>query len=295
MAPTTEPPVIGQHEAIRVLKAVSPANILLVGTPGMGKTYIAQWYMHYLTVEHDDWSVLVDGGKINDVSALSYLYTDSGFSIANYPGPVTVDEIQVVENIEQFYPLLDKPVTDNKGVWIFTTTDEGDLPPAFLSRLRIIALRPYSQHELAQIAEIAAPELPLDTRLKIAQLAYGSPRQVKQLSVLVSNLGKRHNRIVQAAEVVGVMRYMGYEYGLNSRCVELLRSMRDGPRSISTIAALMGTGGRTIRLWETELVYAGLMTITSRGRALTEQGRRMLALIDRNQTQRTDKVDRVEQ
>ena len=294
MTPITEPPVIGQHEAIRVLKAVSPANVLLVGTPGMGKTYIARWYMHYLTVEHDDWSVLVDGGKINEASVLSDLYdTVSGFYLVNYPGPVTVDEIQVVENIEQFYPLLDKPVTDNKGVWIFTTTDEGDLPPAFLSRLRIIALRPYSQGELAQIAEIAAPELPLDTRLKIAQLAYGSPRQVKQLSILVSNLGKRHNRTVQAAEVVGVMRYMGYEYGLNSRCVELLRSMRDGPRSISTIAALMGTGGRTIRLWETELVYAGLMTITSRGRALTEQGRRMLALIDRNQAQTTEKIGRV--
>src|SRR4030043_1066647 len=97
--------------------------------------------------------------------------TDHGHKLGAYPGPVIVDEIQEVKNIAQFYPLLDKLIEPGPAVFLFTTTDEGNLPPAFLSRLRIVTLKPYSQEELAEIAEMDAPDLPYETRLVVAKLA----------------------------------------------------------------------------------------------------------------------------
>lgn len=279
------PAVVGQHEAIRVLQA-APVHSLLVGNPGTGKTHLAVWYADQLAGQ-DGGYIKVDGGTVNEhYDSYGHLFadipTEHGHKLGAYPGPVIVDEIQEVKNIAQFYPLLDKPVS-RSAIYLFTTTDEGNLPPAFLSRLRIVTLKPYKQEELAEIAGADAPDLPYETRLVIAKLSWGSPRQVKALSVLLQQVGNNHKRIVQPDEVYGVMKYLGYEMGLNTREIGLLRALRGGSRSISTLSALMGTGPKTIRLWETSLVYAGLMTISSKGRDLTDKGRRLLAQLEQNE------------
>jgi Holliday junction resolvasome RuvABC ATP-dependent DNA helicase subunit len=276
--------VIGQREALRTLEAISPTHVLFVGIPGMGKTHIALWHAAKLVSGNvvkvdssvstwsrknlltDDDVLLIDATDLN---------TEDGWWYERHAkkhlGPVVVDEVQVARNAEKFYPMIDKPIVGSK-VYLMTTTDEGELPPALLSRMRIIALKPYTYEELAEIGMIGMQTIPPETALEIAKIARGSPRRMKFLTELLNRTGNKHRRTIWPNDVRGLVKHFGYPEGLTSREVEMLKALEDRPRSISTLAALMATGRNTVRLWETELVYAGLMTITSRGRALTEWG-----------------------
>lgn len=281
--PTT---VIGQTEALRTLNIVAPAHVLLVGNPGMGKTHIAFWYAEQVSnwnrrnVAHI-WRI--DAPAAGEISytgtGWGNTMSTSGHNLGNFPGPIIIDEAQGLRNSEVFYPLLDQPVAEGRGwarTYIFTTTDEGELPPALISRLQVVALAPYTTEELAEIAVQGGPKLSYEVRQVLCEMCHGSPRRTEQYARLLQNVGDKHGRTIQPKEVHPIMRFLGYPEGLNSRELQILEMINQEPRSISTLAATLGTGIRTIKLWETEMIAAGLMTISSRGRSITDQGKQVL-------------------
>jgi Holliday junction resolvasome RuvABC ATP-dependent DNA helicase subunit len=273
--------VIGQSEAKRVLEAVAPTHILLITTPGMGKTHMAIAYADMVVGDGAEY-ILVDGTVLAE-KRLSDIHTQKGRIASEFPGPVIIDEVHVMKNFEQLYPLIDKrPLVTGPNwtrVFILTTTDEGKLPPALLSRLVVISLKQYNTSELADIAGTAA-DFPRDVRLEIARLCHGNPRRAKIIAGLLDEVGKKNNRAVQAGEVRGVMKYLGYPEGLYDRELEIMRALSDSTRSISTLCALLATSKETIAYWETGLIGAGLVTISPRGRALTTEGQQLLARVD---------------
>lgn len=277
---TTVEPVIGQTEAMRVLEAVSPAHVLLIGTPGMGKTHIAKWYAHLVSPAD---SIIIQGEMLAD-NPLRDITIDGTTNIAEFKGTVIVDECHVAKNHEAFYPILDKrPVPGGKDwsrTFIFTTTDEGKLPPALLSRLVVISLKQYSLQELADIAGTAVMEFPNSVRLEVARLCHGSPRRAKVIAGLLQEVGRKNSRRIVAEEVRGIMRYLGYPEGLYDRELEIMRALVGTTRSLNTLSALLATSRDTIGYWETGLIAAGLMTISPRGRALTDDGRVVLQRVD---------------
>jgi Holliday junction resolvasome RuvABC ATP-dependent DNA helicase subunit len=179
-----------------------------------------------------------------------------------------VDEVHRISNLEALYPVLD--ATRPRGwfaknsVYAFTTTDEGRLPPAFRSRLVLVSLEPYSQAELAAIA-YHERRLPDEALFEVARLARGSPRRAKLLVRLCKSA-------TSASQVRAMLRHVGYSGGLSSRERTLLNLLRDGPKSIATLASMMGTSHNTVKQLESDLIAAGLVQIDHRGRSLTSHG-----------------------
>ncbi len=277
--------VIGQSEALRVLDAIRPAHVLLIGTPGMGKTHIASWYAASMAHRHDDY-VTVDGTLLAEKSLRELRTSEKRRRIDTFPGPVIIDEAHVAKNLEQFYPLVDeRPLvcgSDWVRAFIFTTTDEGKLPPALISRLVVISLKQYSLFELGEIAGLAVPQFGPDVRMEIARLCHGSPRRAKVTASLLQEVGQKYQHEIEPRDVRVIMHYLGYPEGLYDRELEIMRALRDGTKSIATLCALLATSRETIGLWETGLIASGLVTISPRGRALTDSGQEVLARVDGN-------------
>ena len=250
-------PIVNQVPATVLLDSLAwiRRSVLVVGRPGMGKTTIAQAYLRKFGHE-----LRVDGPAIRTAEDVKWLLEWM------LERPVLIDEAHRLSIPELLYSTLDNPV---KGwpVIALTTTDEGELPAALRSRLTLVALQRYELQHLAQIAQVHTWQMPQAAAGRIAQLARGNPRRAVRLAEVVQ-LNWARWKGDSAVKVNTILESTGMEGGLDARERDYLRALRNGPLSISTLAATLGTGRNTIREIESYLIAAGLVTITSRGRLL---------------------------
>jgi len=262
--------IVNQLEAKRLLMAVSPANVLLLGPPGYGKTTLGLAYLSQFVTAQSP--VLVMNGVRADGELADLTW---------HKGPVLIDEIHRMNKHEALYPMLDGKIEQgfmrrgSHKTFAFTTTDEGTLPGPLLSRLVHVVLTPYTREHLALIAQTAAPEFAPEILDEIARYCWGSPRKAKLLAGLLAR-----TKIRQPNQVGHVLCTVGYPLGLSHRQVSLLGALAYDSRSLSTLAGMLGTGVQTVRYWESELIQARLMRITNKGRSLTQTGASVLESLE---------------
>ena len=268
--------IIGQEEARRLIDLTSPCHLLLTGQPGIGKTYIAEWHAERIS------EVVIQ--PINGTRADGLMP-----QIEQILAPVIIDECHIMKGPEALYPLLDKPIEtgwDINGeqytkIFILATTDEGELPPALRSRLTTVALRPYTMDELAQIARLNESSLSVNVAVELSQYSKGSPRRVKRLSQIVANIQRRYNIQLLPSQLPATLKAIGQPNGLTLREVEFMRALRDGSLSKSSLMGILGMGGDTVRMIETDLMGLRLLKIGYRGRSLTPSGYMALGEVEK--------------
>jgi len=258
--------IIGQEEALRLINLTSPTHLLLTGPPGIGKTYIAMWHAGRLGA----WYTPINGTRAD--ARLAFM--------TQAQGTLIIDECHMMKAPEALYPLLDDPIEtgeDEDGesyvkVFILATTDEGDLPPALRSRLLTVSLKPYTMHELAQIAVLNEPSLRPDTALTLSEYSKGSPRRAKRLGQLIGTMQRKYERQLAPKHISPALKDIGQPNGLTLGEVEFMRQLRDGPLSKSSLMGILGLGSNTVRMRETDLMGIGMVKIGFKGRSLTPSG-----------------------
>lgn len=137
------------------IKADNPCHILLVGPPGIGKTR----FLKAIESNYPKQSYFALGGGSSSAGMVDYLFE-------NQPRFLLVDEIEDMKRTDQamFKSLMqDCELIETKKVntrklegyrcSIFATANGTDrIPPAVLSRFKVIHLQAYSREEFMKVA-----------------------------------------------------------------------------------------------------------------------------------------------
>jgi Holliday junction DNA helicase RuvB len=252
---------IGQRKIVRELKAINAGlkksnkslNILLRGPAGCGKTMLAEEFCSSLC---GTYGIQIANKRLN-LSGIEKIRCQ------------VVDEIHEINQFEHLYQYMDS----GKYVFVFCTTESGELPEPFTSRCITLNFEDYTIKDLATIGVNHARKIGLlmnmGTAFLVAKRARGSPRKVKnyiQRIKFIIDQGLHPftiDGVNNAFESIGIldggytdvdMAYLNFISGVKSA-------------SLSTVSRAIRFDENTIKNdVEPFLLEKGHIEITSRGR-----------------------------
>lgn len=275
----------------------NPEHILFYGPPGLGKTTLA----HVIASEVGANIKITSGPSIERVGDLAAILTNL------QPGDILfIDEIhRLNKQIEEvLYPVMETGKLDimiGKGpsartvqlelppfTLLGATTRFGMLSAPLRSRFSGGAFRLefYTPNEIQSIINRSSKILGIETnessREKISSRSRQTPRIANYLLRRVRDYAQMHKKGMDENTVEEAFAMIGLdENGLGSQDIELLRAIKEkysgGPVGIKNLAAALNEDEGTIEdVVEPYLIQLGLIERTSRGRTLTEKGKKYL-------------------
>ena len=291
---------VGQEAAIKKLQFFLSASgpnmpvfptLLFTGSHGLGKTYLAQKVaenMHRRFVELNAATIESGSDFLNKV-ILDRIAGDT-------PVTVLMDEAHALhgEVTDMLLTVL-SPNKDGKNHiragkceyeydmskinMILATTDAFSMFNALVNRTERIYFESYSAYDLLNMLKLYLPDVVLACNVKeLTDACRGRGRDTFRLAQHIQRFCKIQNQKVfdqiDWKELKGILEI--YPLGLNKQEVEVLRQIGiNGPMSATNLAASMmiGEGALTVEL-ETRLRELNLLTTSSKGRVLTDEGRK---------------------
>jgi len=223
--------------------------------------------------------------------------TDSGMPLLQYPAlTVFIDEVHamarkadaylnMLEPKERRAVCRDKVCDFGKIVFLAATTDKGKLPAAFLSRFRIIDLRPYTLKEIVEIVRLKFEQSGKSVSPDVCAVLAKVGRFVPRVSLeRAQQFLEYHDFFPEKYPISedGVRAIMEELWhvdinGLNPNDRAYLEALQTGPKGFQALSTILSCGKDEI---ETEiepyLAQLGAIRLTGRGREITEIGRGML-------------------
>lgn len=276
----------------------NPEHVLFYGPAGLGKTTLA----HVIARESGANIRITSGPSIERVGDLAAILTNL------QPGDMLfIDEIhRLNKTIEEvLYPVMETGKLDIMiGKGPSARTVQLDLPPFTLlgattrygmlsaplrSRFSggVFRLEFYTSDEIASIIQRSAQilgmnDLDRESISQIAARARQTPRIANYLLRRVRDYAHVHERELSSPVIEEAFALIGLDaQGLGAQDIAFLTTLRDkfgsGPVGLKNIATALGEDEGTLEdVVEPYLIQLGLIERTSRGRILTEKGKRYL-------------------
>ena len=270
-----------------------PDHMLFFGPPGLGKTTLARLVAQEVAANF----VETTGNSLSNVKdVLNILLSFSR------PTVFFIDEIhRIPKSVEELlYAPMDEQVIrvmvgKNKTARIikfdlqpFTligaTTKISFLSKPFLSRFSIkISFNYYGEEEIGKIIKEELAQQGLDISAEalreIAKRSRGTPREALQICRrVVEYAALNHLETLDVGAIIDLFNLLNIdEYGLSSLDKDYLRTLAEtfkgGPSGIRVLASALGMDVETLEgVVEPYLMMLGFVTVTSRGRKLTDKG-----------------------
>lgn len=288
--PATWDGFIGQDEAKeQLITQIASAKargkrvehtLIASGVPGVGKSTLATMLAYHAGVGFQQASGQV---SVEDFLSMARSMVDGDI--------LFIDEIHTLvaagrNKADWLLPFMTEgvvytetgPVTVPDIAIVGATTDAGLLPDALLSRFMVQPpILPYTAQEGGQIALMMAQRVGVSidqrTAVQIAAAASCNPRTTKRLLTTVRDLG--HAFPATFPNLDRALKWNGLtEDGLTNTAVKILSILRDSPNHTCGASGLQSQTGESspIRQHEALLLQRGLVSLTTRGRTLTQAG-----------------------
>jgi Holliday junction DNA helicase RuvB len=223
--------------------------------------------------------------------------TDSGMPLLRYPAlTVFIDEVHALAKKADAYLNMLEPkerravckdrVCDFRAVvFLAATTDKGKLPAPFLSRFRIIDLRPYTLEEVCEIVRLefqrAGKTVAPEVCVALAKVGRFVPRisleRARQFLECHEFWPLRYPLSENGIRGVMAKFWKVDANGLTPNDRAYLEAVQAGPRGGQALATILPCGKEEIeRVIEPYLIQISAIRLTGKGRDITEIGRSML-------------------